>query len=245
MRMKDRLTLNFVHPTVSNNVLTVTIGSSATVEYLIQQLIKTGFVRAPAAGARYVLVDAGSGRALQSLVSIEDQDIRDNADLQVIYQASGIETAIGSPVSREDVGARDNADLRGAQLTGTGPEVIEFIRNVAEILASGVAGNLAYDEIKKVLSNYERRQRKGRLSRFLRRGGRHHELLSRDEAINIATSMVRLEDRAPLPISARVDDRLTWIVDVMTSDNNVVEVFIPQGELRSVPIRTKEYRIRR
>jgi hypothetical protein len=244
MRMKNMLTVNFAHPTVPGQILTATIDSSVTVEYLIEQLIKNGFMRAPAAGARYALVNTSSGKMLQFLMSIEDQDIHENADLQVIHQAFGIETAIGSPANGDGVGTVHNKDRSGIPLTNVVPEVIESIRNVAEILASGVAGNLAYDEIKRVLSKYEHRQRKASLSRLLGWGRKRRELLSRDEAINIAIGMVRQEDRSPLPVIARVDDQLTWIVDVMTSDNNLVKVFIPQGDPKSVSIRTKEYRIR-
>src|SRR5262245_17722918 len=60
----EQITVNFVHPTDSSQILTATVGPTSTPNYLINQLIHSNFLSKPSAGAEYKLVDTKTGREL-------------------------------------------------------------------------------------------------------------------------------------------------------------------------------------
>ena len=64
MADNQQVTLHFVHPTDSTQVLTATVGNTSTPDYLLKELVKNGFVTSPAAGAWYQLVNTTTGKEL-------------------------------------------------------------------------------------------------------------------------------------------------------------------------------------
>jgi hypothetical protein len=85
----QQLTLHFVHPTDSTQVLTATVGSTSTPTYLISELIKSAFVPNTAAGATYKLVDTANGRELTDHVSLAEAMVASGTTLNVLHSVTG------------------------------------------------------------------------------------------------------------------------------------------------------------
>lgn len=89
MANNQQITLHFVHPTDSTQVLTATVGSTSTPDYLIKELVKSGFVTTPANGASYKLVDTTTGKELADHTALEAAGIAPETTLNVLHSVTG------------------------------------------------------------------------------------------------------------------------------------------------------------
>jgi hypothetical protein len=87
----SQVTLHFVHPTDSTQVLTATVGSTSTPDYLLKELIKSGFVNNPANGASYKLVDTSTGKELANNTTLENAGVAPEATMNVLHSVTGAE----------------------------------------------------------------------------------------------------------------------------------------------------------
>jgi hypothetical protein len=85
----QQIALNFVHPTDSTQVLTAKVGTSSTPDYLIKELVRSNFLTAAATGARYKLVDTGTGKELADHVSLATAGVAPDAMLHVLHSVTG------------------------------------------------------------------------------------------------------------------------------------------------------------
>lgn len=86
--MADQITVNFVHPTDSGQVLTATVGTASTPNYLIDQLIHSGFMSKPPNGT-YRLLDPNTGKELPDHQTLAQARVAPNATLPVVPSLSG------------------------------------------------------------------------------------------------------------------------------------------------------------
>lgn len=89
--VNNQVTLHFVHPTDSTQVLTATVGNTSTPDYLIKELVKSGFVQNPANGASYKLVDTANGKELADHTTLATVGIAQEATLNVLHSVTGAE----------------------------------------------------------------------------------------------------------------------------------------------------------
>lgn len=131
--------------------------------------------------------------------------------------------------------------LAGDTVSGGGGDLGHLVLSVSEILASGVAGNMAYDLLKNAINHYKIRLNRSRFWnpwRFRRdsgaRGIQVNSLLSRDEAIEIAVGLVlSVGSWTPvMPIDAYLGNGM-WRVRVQAA-GQVATVSIPPGDPSSV-----------
>jgi hypothetical protein len=78
------LDIHFVHPTEAGIILTASVASSSTPNYLIRQLIKANFMP-PASDGSYHLADIITKRRLVDNASVVSADVRDGTSLAVVY----------------------------------------------------------------------------------------------------------------------------------------------------------------
>lgn len=95
--MADQITLHFVHPTDSTQVLTATVGNTSTPDYLIKELVKSGFVANPANGASYKLMDTATGKELANHTTLANASVAPETTLNVLHSVTG---AGGAAVAR-------------------------------------------------------------------------------------------------------------------------------------------------
>jgi hypothetical protein len=81
--------LHFVHPTDSTQVLTATVGSTSTPEYLIKELVRSNFLTSPAAGASYKLVDTKTGKELADHVTLAAAGVASDTTVNVLHSVTG------------------------------------------------------------------------------------------------------------------------------------------------------------
>lgn len=85
----QQITVHFVHPTDSTQVLTATVGTTSTPNYLIDQLIQSGFMsKAPNNGA-YKLVDPSTRKELTDHQTLAQAGVVPNTTLNVLPTVSG------------------------------------------------------------------------------------------------------------------------------------------------------------
>jgi hypothetical protein len=89
--VNDQVTLHFVHPTDSTQVLTATVGNTSTPDYLIKELVKSGFVHSPATGASYKLVNTANGQELADHTTLATAGVAPEATLNVLHSVTGAE----------------------------------------------------------------------------------------------------------------------------------------------------------
>lgn len=89
MATDGKITLNFVHPTESEKILQAAVGLTATPNYLIQQLIGSGFMEKPGPSTQYKLVHVETKSELPPNITLADAKVADNAHLNVIHSVSG------------------------------------------------------------------------------------------------------------------------------------------------------------
>lgn len=80
----DQITVNFVHPTDSTQVLTATVGRASTPHYLLDQLVRSGFMPDPPHSAAYKLVDPNTHRELGDHQTLVQAGVAPNATLSVM-----------------------------------------------------------------------------------------------------------------------------------------------------------------
>lgn len=89
MADNQHVTLHFVHPTDSTQVLTATVGNASTPEYLIKELVKSGFVTSPATGASYKLVNTATGKELADRTTLATAGVAGETTLNVLHSVTG------------------------------------------------------------------------------------------------------------------------------------------------------------
>lgn len=85
----QQITLHFVHPTDSSQVLTATVGHASTPSYLVNQLIRSNFLTKAGAGADYKLVDTATGKELPDHGTLAAAGVAPNATLNVLHSVTG------------------------------------------------------------------------------------------------------------------------------------------------------------
>ena len=85
----QQITVNFVHPTDSTHVLTATVGTTSTPNYLIQQLIGSGFMGKAPNGGTYKLVDPNTHRELADYQTLAQAAVAPNTTLNIMPSVSG------------------------------------------------------------------------------------------------------------------------------------------------------------
>jgi hypothetical protein len=84
-----KITINVIHPTDSAEMLTAAVSVTATPKYLIDQMIKAGFLPPAQAATQYKLRVAQTGQQLLDHVSLADAGVQDGVTLQVDHATSG------------------------------------------------------------------------------------------------------------------------------------------------------------
>jgi hypothetical protein len=84
-----QVTLRFIHPTDSTQVLTATVGTASTPDYLINKLIQSGFMANLGTGAVYKLVDTQTGKELADHVSLAAAGVSSDSTLNVLHSVTG------------------------------------------------------------------------------------------------------------------------------------------------------------
>jgi hypothetical protein len=95
MADNQQVTLHFVHPTDSTQVLTATVGNTSTPDYLLKELVKNGFVTSPAAGASYKLVNTTTGKELADHTTLANSGVAGETTLNVLHSVTGAEHGSG------------------------------------------------------------------------------------------------------------------------------------------------------
>jgi hypothetical protein len=85
----QQITVNFVHPTDSTHVLTATVGTTSTPNYLIDQLILSGFMSKAPNGGTYKLVDPNNYKELADHQTLAHAGVAPNSTLNVMPSVSG------------------------------------------------------------------------------------------------------------------------------------------------------------
>jgi hypothetical protein len=85
----QQITVHFVHPTDSTQVLTATVGEASTPNYLINQLVRSNFLTKAAAGADYKLVDTKTGKELPDHATLAAAGVAPNTTLNVLHSVTG------------------------------------------------------------------------------------------------------------------------------------------------------------
>jgi len=91
MTDNQQVTLHFVHPTDSTKILTATVGSTSTPDYLLKELVKNDFLTNPATGASYKLVDTKTGKELADHTTLANAGVANNTTLNVLHSVTGAE----------------------------------------------------------------------------------------------------------------------------------------------------------
>src|SRR6185437_194424 len=85
----DQVTVHFVHPTDSTQVLTATVGAVSTPNYLINQLIRSNFLTKAGTGGAYKLVDTGTGKELGDNMTLAAAGVAPNSTLNILHSVTG------------------------------------------------------------------------------------------------------------------------------------------------------------
>jgi hypothetical protein len=97
MAVNGQVTVHFVHPTDSTQVLTATVGRTSTPDYLIEQLVRSNFLTKAATGAAYKLVDTKTGKELADHATLEAAGVAPNATLNILHSVTGAEPRSPAP----------------------------------------------------------------------------------------------------------------------------------------------------
>ena len=84
-----KVTISFVHPTDSEQVLTAEVSGTATPKFLVAQLVEAGWLSRAATAGQYKLRDARSGTQLLDETSLAQAGIVDGAVLTVDHATAG------------------------------------------------------------------------------------------------------------------------------------------------------------
>jgi hypothetical protein len=85
----QQITVHFVHPTDSTQVLTATVGTASTPNYLIDQLISSGFMGKAPNNGMYKLVDPNTRKELADHQTLAQAQVSPNSTLNVLSTVSG------------------------------------------------------------------------------------------------------------------------------------------------------------
>jgi hypothetical protein len=84
----EKITVHFIHPTDSTQVLTASVAAAATPVYLVEQMLQAGFIPVLAQSGRYKL-RTGDGVQLLDNVPLAQAGIADGATLEVNPSMTG------------------------------------------------------------------------------------------------------------------------------------------------------------
>jgi hypothetical protein len=85
----QQITVHFVHPTDSTQVLTATVGHASTPHYLIDQLVSNNFLAKPGTGIEYKLTDTKTGKELADHVSLAAASVAPDTTLAIGHSVTG------------------------------------------------------------------------------------------------------------------------------------------------------------
>jgi hypothetical protein len=86
--------VHFVHPTDSTNVLTATVGSASTPDYLVNQLVRNNFLAKAGPNSVYKLVDTTTNKELADHVTLAAAGVASNATLNILANVTGAEPGV-------------------------------------------------------------------------------------------------------------------------------------------------------
>ena len=89
MADNEQVTVHFVHPTDSTQVLTATVGNASTPNYLINQLIRSNFLTKAGGGGAYELVDTTTGKKIGDQVTLAAAGVAPNSTLNILHSVTG------------------------------------------------------------------------------------------------------------------------------------------------------------
>jgi hypothetical protein len=87
--MSEKITINLIHPTKSDEVLTAAVSANATPAFLVGQMVQAGFLPAAGTAGQYKLRDTKSGRQLLDNVTLADAGLPDGVTLMVDHATTG------------------------------------------------------------------------------------------------------------------------------------------------------------
>lgn len=88
----QQIMVNFVHPTDSTQVLTATVGWASTPHYLLEQLVRSGFMPPAPNNSSYKLVDPNTQRELGDHQTLQQAGVAHNTTLSIMGAYVGAET---------------------------------------------------------------------------------------------------------------------------------------------------------
>ena len=85
----SKIRINLLHPTNPSEILTVAVPQEATATWLIQEMIKAGFIPHANAVGQYKLQDTRTEVQLNDNQTLESARVQDGANLRVNHATSG------------------------------------------------------------------------------------------------------------------------------------------------------------
>lgn len=85
----SKISINLLHPTNPSEILTVSVPEESTANWLVQEMIKAGFIPQANTVGQYKLQDTRSEVQLHDNQSLADAHIQDGANLRVNHATSG------------------------------------------------------------------------------------------------------------------------------------------------------------
>lgn len=89
MSNNKQITLHFVHPTDSTQVLTATVGETSTPHYLLDQLVRSDFMPPSPNSQAYKLVDPNRQRELADHQTLAQAGVAPDTTLNVMPAYTG------------------------------------------------------------------------------------------------------------------------------------------------------------
>jgi len=85
----SKIRINLLHPTNPSEILTVSVPQEATASWLVQEMIKAGFIPRANAVGQYKLQDTRSEIQLNDNQTLGAAQIQDGANIRVNHATSG------------------------------------------------------------------------------------------------------------------------------------------------------------
>jgi hypothetical protein len=85
----SKIRINFLHPTNPSEILTVQVPEESTAAWLVNEMVRVGFIPPASAVGQYKLQDTRSEYQLNDNMTLADAHIQDGANLRVNHATSG------------------------------------------------------------------------------------------------------------------------------------------------------------
>jgi hypothetical protein len=85
----SKISINLLHPTNPSEILTVSVPEEATASWLIQEMIKAGFISKANSVGQYKLQDTRTDIQLNDNQTLMSAHIQDGANIRVNHATSG------------------------------------------------------------------------------------------------------------------------------------------------------------